>query len=103
MEIDIAERIKSLRVSSGYSANRLATISGISQSYIRKLENGECVPTVETLSLICDALHIDLADFLGMEEDDSANYRKLRALKLIGHLSDDQLDGLIKLINPLEK
>lgn len=100
MEINLAARIKELRCSKGLSANKLATISGISQSYIRKLEAGECKPTIEILSLICDAIGIDISDLLSNDEKEYANYQKLRVLKLLNNLSNTQIDGLIKLLEP---
>lgn len=61
--MDIGEHIKRYRTAKGYSVNKLANLSGISQSYLRDIELGNKNPTVETLSYICDALHISLADF----------------------------------------
>lgn len=50
------------------TVNKLANTAGISQSFLREIELGNKKPTVETLSLLCDALHITLKDFF----DDSA-------------------------------
>lgn len=57
------EQIKKFRQMRGYTVNKLANLAGISQSYLRNVELGNKNPTVETLSYICDALHISLADF----------------------------------------
>lgn len=59
----IGEQIKSFRLNKGYSVNRLANEAGLSQSYLRDVELCKKNPTVETLSYICDALEISLADF----------------------------------------
>lgn len=61
--MDIGNLIKQFRTSKGYSVNKLANLSGISQSYLRDVELGKKNPTVETLSYVCDALNISLADF----------------------------------------
>lgn len=61
--MDIAERIRFFREQKGITVNKLANTAGISQSFLRELEIGNKKPTVETVSLICDALHITLRDF----------------------------------------
>lgn len=61
--MDIGKHIKYYRTLKGYSVNKLANLSGISQSYLRDIELGNKNPTVDTLSYICDALNISLADF----------------------------------------
>ena len=43
--------------------NKLANLAGISQSFLREIELGNKKPTVETISLLCDALNITLRDF----------------------------------------
>lgn len=64
--MDIGNLIKQFRTSKGYSVNKLANMSGISQSYLRDVELCNKNPTVETLSYVCDALNISLADFFNV-------------------------------------
>ena len=54
---DIGARIKELRVAQSLSTNKLSNLAGLSQSYVRKLEKGECRPTIETVELLCHALY----------------------------------------------
>lgn len=61
--MDVGKHIKHYRTLKGYSVNKLANLSGISQSYLRDIELGNKNPTVEILSYICSALDISLADF----------------------------------------
>ena len=61
--MDIGTRISYFRNAKQYSVNRLATLAGISQSYLRDVELGKKNPTVEVLSYICDALDLSLRDF----------------------------------------
>lgn len=61
--MDIGRQIREFRIMKGYTVNKLANLAGISQSYLRDLELGKKNPTVETLSYICEALSISLADF----------------------------------------
>lgn len=59
----IGERVTFFRQSKGYSVNKLANLSGVSQSYLREIELGKRNPTVEFLSLLCDSLGITLKEF----------------------------------------
>lgn len=59
----IGELIKQYRISHNYSVNKLANLAGISQSFLRDIEMGKKNPSVETLSYLCTALNISLADF----------------------------------------
>jgi len=61
--MDISSRLTYFREKKGYTVNRLANNAGISQSFLREIELGNKKPTVETLSLLCDALNISLKEF----------------------------------------
>ena len=50
--MDVGKHIKHYRTLKGYSVNKLANLSGISQSYLRDIELGNKNPTVEILSYI---------------------------------------------------
>lgn len=70
MTFDVAARLTELREKSGLTTNRLANNAGISQSHLREIELGKKNPTVETLSLICCELGVDLAEFFSPEESE---------------------------------
>lgn len=61
--MDVAGRIRFFRERKGITINKLANDAGISQSFLREVELGNKKPTVETVSLLCDALNITLRDF----------------------------------------
>lgn len=61
--MNVEERIRFFREEKGITVNKLANLAGISQSFLREVELGNKKPTVETLSLLCDALNITLKDF----------------------------------------
>ena len=67
--MEIGERIKELRQKKGITVNKLANLSGVSQSYLRDIELGNEQPTVEYLSYICDALGISLSRFFSDEKE----------------------------------
>lgn len=100
MNINIADRVKELRMSRGLSTNKLSTMAGLSQSYVRKLERGESKPSVESLELICEALGISLIDFLSSGQESVA---QLKAINVIRTLSDERLEGFCKLMGSSEK
>lgn len=62
-KLDVANRIKDLRIQKGLSQNALANLAGVSPTYIYQLERGEKSPTVEYLYYICSALGITLEEF----------------------------------------
>lgn len=61
--MNVAERIKSLREAAGLSKGKLAERAELSATYIGQLEMGIKQPTVETITRICTALGITLAEF----------------------------------------
>ena len=62
-DYEVGNRIAYFRMKKNYSVNKLANLSGISQSFLRDVELGKKNITVEYLSYICYALDITLADF----------------------------------------
>ena len=100
MTFDIPARIRELRTSQKMSTNKLSNKAGLSQSYGRKLERGECSPTIDSLELICDALDIALEDFISFG---SASLLQLRAIKLIHSMTEDQLEAFCTLMGPSVK
>lgn len=97
--MEIGNLIRQFRVSKGYSVNKLANLSGISQSYLRDIELGNKNPTVETLSYICDALTISLADFFNAYCNQEASTSAL--LREIYRLSPHQRELLEAFLHSL--
>lgn len=98
MNFDVGARIKELRIAKGLSTNKLSNMAGLSQSYVRNLEAGKYDnPTVDSLELICEALNIAFEDFVNYKD---LSLSQLKAMKIVRTLSDEQLEGFCKLINP---
>ena len=93
---DVAKRIKYYREQKGLTVNGLANLAGISQSYLRDIELGNKIPTVEYLEYICDALKISLSAFF----DESGEGDKLS--QKIGSLSDSQKETLLLFLSRIE-
>lgn len=79
--MQVSKRITYYREKKGITVNKLANLAGVSQSFLREIELGRKNPTVETLSVLCDALGISLKDFF----DDGAP----------SPMSDDRLQQVI--------
>ena len=86
--INVGQRITMLRQAKGITTNKLANLSGISQSFLRDVELGNKNVTVEFLSYICDSLEISLCDFF--RED-------------LPELFDDELSQTIYALNSNQK
>ena len=97
--MDIGKRIAFFRNKKNYTVNRLATLAGISQSYLRDVELGKKNPTVEVLSYLCEALNISLRDFFDDETDSLLLNDPL--LEKIYKLSPEQRNLLLNFLNSL--
>ena len=63
-----ADRIRELCKLSGITPNRLSILSGVSQSTVKSILNGESKnPGVVTLKKLCDGLNISIADFFNTD------------------------------------
>lgn len=97
--MDIGQRIIQLREAQGWSTNRLAYNCGLSQSFLRSVELGEKGISVESLSLLCDALRISLRDFF----DDPAERSELpdRLSCQIARMTAEQQKALSSFLNTI--
>ena len=68
--LDVGKRITFFREKKGITVNKLANLSGISQSFLRDIELGKKQPTIEYLEYICYGLDITLKDFFDTDEHD---------------------------------
>lgn len=90
--MDVGKRICRLRESRGWTTNRLANNSGLSQSFLRAVELGEKGISVENLQLICDTLEVSMKQFFDLPENtDTADDVLLRQL---GRLTQEQKRAL---------
>jgi transcriptional regulator with XRE-family HTH domain len=61
----IGERLKRLRTLRGMTLERLAQATGLTKSYLSKIENARKVPPIATLSRIAQALSTGIGSFFG--------------------------------------
>ena len=99
--MDIGKRIAFFRTSKHYTVNKLATLSGISQSYLRDIELGNKNPTVEILSYICEALEISLREFFDVDTDADMTFCSDPLLAKLYQLTPEQRKALLVFLDTL--
>ena len=71
LQLLIAANLKKLRVRSGHSLERLASLSGVSKSMLSQIEQGKSAPTINLLWKVARALEIPFsALYANAEEQD---------------------------------
>lgn len=99
--MDIGKRITYFRTAKGYSVNKLANLSGISQSYLREVELGNKNPTIEILSFICDTLEITLKEFF--DEESKGELKEDPLLAKIYQLTPEQKNALLAFLEAMHQ
>lgn len=74
MEETLGERIKKYRKRAGLTQDELAQATELSKMSIRRYENNERVPSVNTVSLIAFALKIPITAIIGQDKDKWPDY-----------------------------
>ena len=97
--MDVGKRITNLRATKGLTTTALAHKAGLAQSHLRDIELGNKNPTVETVSYICEALDISLAEFFSEELENSLAEDEV--LRIIYRLSKPQKDALLLFLKSL--
>ncbi len=92
--MNVGERIRYFREQKNITVNKLANLSGISQSYLREIELGTKQPTVEYLEYICFGLKISLQEFFS-ENDGEINPFLMSALRILNNEEQQKLAELI--------
>lgn len=83
----MGEALKLLRIFNGYKSAELASLLGISQSYVSELENDKKQPTMEVLdkyAKVFDMKKSTLLLFVEALENDSANTDKKQRVARAG-------------------
>lgn len=91
--MNIGSKIVELRKQKNMTTNKLANRAGIAQSYLRQVELGNTIPTIEKLSYILEVLNVSLKDFFDEDKDNND------LISLINKLNDDEKEIIINLIN----
>ena len=63
--VDIGKRVKKARQAAGLTQVELAKKINVSRSYIGNIEQNRHASSLATLQMIAEALHVDIAEFVG--------------------------------------
>ena len=98
--MDIGQRIMQLREEKGWTTNRLANLSGLSQSFLRSVEMGDKGISVENLELLCQTLGISVRSFFDTQEPATAVDVVLQ--QQIDRMSQEQKRALSAFLKTME-
>ena len=96
--MDIGKRIIELREQRNITTNRLAYLSGLSQSFLRSVELGEKNISVSNLAIICTALNVTLCEFFNDSHIDTTD-KELTIL--INKLTCQQRTSLLQFLRSI--
>lgn len=86
-------KIKEIRIEKGLTQKQLGDMCGMADSAIRRYENGNANPKIETLQKIADALGMPLYDFLDNDLFDAAT---IYPEEYEENLIDSKIDAIMK-------
>ncbi|MCB9639096.1 MAG: helix-turn-helix transcriptional regulator [Myxococcales bacterium] len=102
MSTSLGERIKILRKRKGWRVQDLADQVEVSKGMISHIERGEKQPGRETILKIADAFSISPGLLLDLSVSEDRLVEISLVLEKARHLSDENLDLVLRLLNSLE-
>lgn len=99
--MDILEKITQLKDERGWSSYKLAKLANIPQSTLSNLFNRENSPTIATLTAICNAFGISLAQFFSDVTGSTLTDEQNELLKDWSRLSKSQKEKVMTYIKGL--
>ena len=99
--MDILEKIEFYRKKRGWSQYKLAIESGLTQSTLSNMFARKTLPSITTLSNICDALGITLSEFFDNENNAVLQNDELELLSNYRKLTDKQKKAIKSLCEDL--
>lgn len=100
--MNVNGKLKSIRENKNISVNKLAVLSGVSQTGVREIELGNKQPTIPTLEKLLDALGITLADFFS-DDKLEFTYEQQELIKLSNNLTPYQVEALINVAKAMQE
>lgn len=98
--MDVGKRICQLREIRGWTTNRLANNSGLSQSFLWSVELGEKGISVENLQLLCETLGVTMKQFFDLPGEGDTEDDML--LQQIGQMTQEQKRALSAFLKTVE-
>ena len=98
--IDVLQRINELREERHWTEYQLAERSGLTQSTISSWYRKNMLPTIPSLTKICDAFGISISQFF-LDQAILLNERELSLLKASSKLDSHQYDALLHFLETI--
>lgn len=99
--MDILEKIKDLTADRGWTIYKLSEASGISQSTLSNMFTRKTLPSITTLSQLCEAFNITLSEFF--KENNNNSDDEIFMLLKYRQLSITNKSIVLELINSMLK
>lgn len=96
--MDVLLRIKTLMEARGWTAYRLASEAGLTESTIQNLFRRNGIPTLPTLEAVCSAFGITLSQFLADDDMVECTPEIKRLMEAWTPLPQEQKDAYLKLM-----
>ncbi len=100
--MDIINRIEELRTQRGWSIYKLAMEAGITQSTLTNMFARGTLPSITTLTSICDALNITLSQFFYDENGEKLTDEEFALLVDFRKLSEKNKQAVLGLVKSLK-
>lgn len=87
----IGARLRAARVRQGLTLDNLAAATGVTKSFLSRLERDETSPSVATLQVICGVLSLPIGALFEVPEYDVVRRADAPGILLVGEGTDEQL------------
>ncbi len=100
--VPLGRRIREIRMSKGFTQEKLGSKADISYKFVGEIERGMQNPSFDTLEKIANALDVELFDLLRFEQE-TTNRKDIEALilKIVKGISEDDLRRLFFILRGL--
>lgn len=101
--LNVLERITELRLERHWSEYQLAERSGLTQSTISSWYRKNMLPSIPSLTKICDAFGITLSQFFLDDHDHAVllNDNQIKLLETVSKLNQEQCERLLLFLQSL--
>nr|MBU1328374.1 helix-turn-helix transcriptional regulator [Candidatus Omnitrophota bacterium] len=100
----LANRIRTIRNSKGWTQLRLAEEVNVHPTYISRIESCKKLPTFYMISRIAEALEVDIYELLLNDEKlNSSDYKKKKIINIVKESSSAAVNIYYPVINTLYK
>ena len=101
--MDILKRIVDLRTERNWTEYQLAERSGLTQSTISSWYRKNMLPTIPSLSKICDAFGITLSQFFQEDNSENLTEKQKEILGIWNNLSTNEQETVMSMLRGLRK